>query len=63
MIQQLELQRPAPSGEPPDYNIPLLASLGVILMGLIITGVCALDSSKFQLKVIDFEVKNGFYSY
>ena len=51
MIQQLELQRPVSSGQAPDFNIPVLVSLGLTLMGLILTGVCVWDSSRFILEV------------
>ena len=51
MIQQLELQRPVSSGQAPDFNIPVLVSLGLTLMGLILTGVCVWDSSRVILEV------------
>ena len=51
MIQQLELQRPVSSGQAPDFNIPVLVSLGLTLMGLILTGVCVWDSSTVILEV------------
>ena len=51
VIQQLELQRPLSNGPAPDFNIPVLASLGLTLMGLILTGLCVWDSSRVILEV------------
>ena len=51
MIQQLELQRPASDGAAPDFNIPVLTSLVVTIMGLLLTGVSVLDSDIFVLQV------------
>ena len=52
MIQQLELQRPASSGTAaPDFNVPVLVSLGLTLMGLVLTGVCVWDASNLRLEV------------
>ena len=51
MIQQLELQRSASSGAAPDFNVPVLVSLGLTLMGLVLTGVCVWDASTLRLEV------------
>ena len=51
VIQQLELQRPASSGAAPDFNVPVLVSLGLTLMGLVLTGICVWDGSNLRLEV------------
>ena len=51
MIQQLELQRPVSDGAAPDFNIPVLTSLVITVMGLLLTGVSVWDSEKIVLEV------------
>ena len=51
MIQQLELQRPVSDGAAPDFNIPVLTSLVITVMGLLLTGVSVWDSDRVVLEV------------
>ena len=54
MIQQLELQRPVSDSAAPDFNIPVLTSLVITVMGLLLTGVSVWDSEKIVLEVTVF---------
>ena len=49
MKSQLELHKPPPPGQPIYWNIPLLLSLGIIVVGLLVVFSSLADNKKIML--------------